>query len=349
MNAQTFPQTQSPNPQLISPGPNGYHDHAHDLHVIVQIPCLNEADTLPVVLADLPRALPGVARLETLVIDDGSTDNTVAVARELGVTYIVQHETNRGLAAAFQTGLDASLKAGADIIINTDGDNQYPGSKIAELIRPIAEGRADMVVGDRQTAGIIHFSPFKRFLQGLGSWVVRQASGTQVPDATSGFRAFSREAALRLIVLTRYTYTAELIIQAGKKNLRIAHIPVAVNDPLRESRLLKNNWTFVKRQAATILRIYALYEPLRSFCYLALPFLLTGTFLIGRFLYFYMTNQTYAGRHIQSVVIGGTLLTVGFFISLFGVMADITAMNRQILEEVLYRQRKRELSETTGK
>ncbi len=325
---------------LYKPSPNRKES---GLRLIIQIPCFNEADTLPQVLADLPSELPGIARVETLVIDDGSSDGTAETARRLGVTHVVSHNTNRGIAAAFQTGLDACLRAGADIIVNTDGDHQYPGRYIGALIEPIVAGGADLVVGDRQTHNIGHFSPVKRLLQQWGSWVVRKASGTAVPDAASGFRALSREAALRLIILTRYSYTLETIIQAGKKGLRVAHVPVTVNDPTRESRLVRNNYSYIKHQAATILRIYTYYEPLRSFLYLALPFLLAGTFLIGRFLYFYLFGLTNYARHVQSVVIGGTLLTLGFLIFVFGVVADISATNRYLLEEMLYRQRKEAL------
>jgi glycosyltransferase involved in cell wall biosynthesis len=314
--------------------------------LIIQIPCYNEADTLPQVLADLPSTLPGIGRIEVLIIDDGSTDDTVAVAQRYEVDHIVSHGTNRGLAATYQTAIDTALRLGADIIVNTDGDHQYPGNRIGDLIAPIFRGEADLVIGDRQPHTLQHFSPTKRMLQWVGSWVVRVASGTNVPDATSGFRAISREAALRQIVLTRFSYTLETLIQAGKKGLRVAHFPIVVNPPAphRPSRLVKSNWDFVTRQAATILRIYMLYEPLRTFLFLATPSLLAGIFLLARFLYFYFTLQTDAGRHIQSLLIGGTLLIVGFLIVVVGVLAEISATQRALLEEMLYRQRKAELA-----
>jgi glycosyltransferase involved in cell wall biosynthesis len=315
----------------------------HLLLLIIQIPCFNEAEMLPSVLADLPLAIEGVGRIEVLIIDDGSSDETVQVARQLGVRHIVSHGIQRGLAAAYQTGIDSALSLGADIIVNTDGDHQYPGSKIGDLIAPILAGKAELVIGDRQPHTLEHFSPTKRFLQRVGSWVVRMASGTQIPDAASGFRAISREAALRQIVLTRFSYTLETVIQAGKKGLRVAHIPIMVNPTLRPSRLHKGNWNFVQRQAAIILRIYMLYEPLRTFLILATPPLLAGFFLVARFLYFYLAMQTASGRHIQSVLIGGTLLIVGFLIVVVGILADISATQRALLEELLYRQRKAEL------
>jgi len=314
------------------------------MHLIIQIPCYNEAETLPLVLAELPRSLPGVSKLEVLVIDDGSRDGTAHIAAELGVHHIVRHPRNMGLAAAFQTGLDYCLRAGADVVVNTDGDNQYPGRFIGDLIGPVLRGEADIVIGDRQTGQIAHFSPFKRLLQQLGSWAVRVASDTAVPDATSGFRAFSREAALRLIVLTRYTYTLETIIQAGKKGLAIASVPITVHDPTRDSRLMRSTWSYVKRSAATILRLYTFYEPLRSFSLLAAPFVASGLLLLARFFYFYLfTAQSGVGRLTQSVTIGGMLLTVGFLIFLFGVMADISSTQRSLMEEILYRQRKQDV------
>jgi glycosyltransferase involved in cell wall biosynthesis len=315
------------------------------MHLIIQIPCYNEALTLPAVIADLPRRLPGIDCIEYLVIDDGSSDATAEVARSLGVHHVVRHPTNRGIAAAFQTGLDACLERGADIIVNTDGDHQYPGGEIQKLLGPILDDSADMVVGDRQTHAIEHFSLLKKLLQSWGSWVVRVASGTDVPDATSGFRALNREAALRLIILTRYSYTLETLIQAGKKGLRVAAVPIEVNPPTRESRLVRSIWSYVRRQALTILRIYTLYEPLRSFALFASPVLAAGVLLLVRFLYLYLTDQTYMGRHVQSVVVGSMLVTVGFLIILFGVLADVNATNRYLLEQLIYKQRKQQLQE----
>jgi glycosyltransferase involved in cell wall biosynthesis len=259
------------------------------------------------------------------------------VAEKLGVDHIVRHARNRGLAAVFRTGIDACLRLGADIIVNIDADNQYPGWEIPRLIEPILRGEADMVIGDRQTQTIEHFSPLKRFLQKFGSWVVRLASDTDIPDAASGFRAFSRDAALRLNIYTKYTYTMETIIQAGKKGLTMKTIPIAVNAPLRESRLHKGNWHYVRRNAPTILRLYTFYEPLRTFTFLSLPFVFSGLFLLGRFLFFYLIGTLDApGRYVQSVVIGGTLLIVGILIFVLGIVADLIAANRLLAEETLY-------------
>lgn len=311
---------------------------------IIQIPCLNEAETLPAVLEGLPRALPGVDVVETLVVDDGSSDETVAVARRLGVDHVVLHRRTRGLAQAFQTGLDTALALGADIIVNTDGDNQYRGEDIALLAAPIVAGQADLVVGDRQVAAVAHFSPLKRLLQRLGSWTVRTISGTEVQDAASGFRAYSREAALRLTIVSRFSYTLETIIQAGKLGLEVISVPVGSNAPTRPSRLQRSMWHFVKAQASTILRIYAFYEPLRSFSYLSAPFLLAGLLLWLRFLFIYLTTDD-ANRFVQSVTIGTGLLVVGALIMVLGILADIAGKHRQLTQETLYRLRKLELEE----
>ncbi len=311
------------------------------MKLIIQIPCYNEADVLPQTLADLPRKIPGIDCIETLIIDDGSSDETVAAARACGVHHIVRHPHNLGLAKAFQTGLDSCLRLGADIIVHTDADNQYPGHFISDLVAPILDKRADMVIGNRQVQDVEHFSPLKKLLQGLGSWMVRTVSGTDVPDAPSGFRAFSREAALRFNILTRYSYTLETIIQAGKLGLAIETVDIETNAPTRPSRLQRNMWQFIKAQAGTILRLYAFYEPLRTFTYLASPFLVTGLLLLLRFAYFFLNQQ--GQGHIQSVTVGTGLCLVGVIILLFGIQADITGKHRQLTQEVLYRLKKLEM------
>ncbi len=348
MRPSTAPPPLEALPSVLASGAHAETAASRGPRLVIQIPCFNEAETLPAVLTSLPQAIPGVGDVRVLIIDDGSTDDTVAVAQAHGVHHIVRHPTNRGLAAAYQSGLDAALRLGADLIVNTDGDNQYPAAQIPALIAPILAQSADVVIGDRQTHSIAHFSPLKRFLQRFGSWVVELAAGVPVPDATSGFRALTREAALRQIVLTRYSYTLETIIQATKKGLRVAYVPIEVNEPLRESRLIKSTWNYVRRQAMTILRSYLFYEPLRAFLLLASPLVVAGAFLLARFLYFYFTSQSGIGRHVQSVVIGGTLLTVGFLIVVLGVMAEINATNRTLLEELLYRQRKQEADQAAA-
>lgn len=314
------------------------------MKLVVQIPCYNEAETLPLVLDSIPRRIPGVDQVAVLVIDDGSQDGTVEVARQHGADYIARHTVNKGLARTFRTGLEASLRLGADVIVNTDGDNQYPQADIPRLIAPVLNAEADIVIGDRQTWSVSDFSPLKKFLQAWGSRVVRAVSGTAVSDAPSGFRAYSREAALHLVTLTNYTYTVENIIQAGKLGLVTANVPIETNPQTRPSRLKKGEWDFVKKQTATILRLYALYEPLRTFFYVSLPFALAGFFLILRFLYLQMfPSEVGVGRHVQSLVIGGTLLTLGLLLFLFGVLADLIAANRRLTEDALYRIRKLEL------
>lgn len=305
------------------------------MKLIVQIPCYNEENTLPLVLATIPRAIPGVDEIETLVVDDGSTDRTAQVARDLGVNHIICHKGNKGLATAFQTGLDAALRLGADIIVNTDGDNQYPQEDIPRLIQPILDGQADVVVGDRQPDKIAHFSRQKKLLHWLGSWIVRWVSGTGVPDAPSGFRAYSRDAALHLKVHSKYTYTVETLIQAGMQKTSIAYVPIKVNEQLRESRLIKSLWSYVKQSAATIVRTYAMYEPLKVFVYIGLLVSLVGTVGVARFLYYFLAGS--GGGHVQSLVISAVFLIVGFQIMLIGLLADLIAANRRLLEDVLYR------------
>lgn len=318
------------------------------MKLIIQIPCFNEAETLPETMAPLPPSIPGFDCIETLIVDDGSTDDTRAVARRLGATHVIGHHRNRGLAQAFQTGLDAALRLGADVIVNTDGDNQYPAQEIPRLVAPILNGEADIVIGNRQTKEIEHFSRLKRWLQQTGSWAVRNISGTDVPDAASGFRAYSREAALRLTVLSRFSYTLETIIQAGKMGLAIVNVPINTNAPRRPSRLQRSMWHFVKAQAGTIVRIYAFYEPLRTFSYLALPFLLAGTGLWLRFLANYLIFPASSDRFVQSVTIGTGLLVVGVLIFVFGILADIAGKHRQLTQETLYRLKKLELEQQSS-
>lgn len=310
--------------------------------LIIQIPCYNEEKTLPVTLANIPREIEGVDEVEILVVDDGSTDRTVEVAREHGADHIVRLTNNKGLAEAFMAGLDAALRLGADVIVNTDGDNQYNGADIARLIKPIVEGKADMVVGDRQIDTIPHFSPAKKTLQKLGSWVVRQVSGTNVPDATSGFRALSREAAMRMNVVSRFTYTLETIIQAGKKNIALTSVPVRTNEKLRESRLFGSMWGYIKRSVGTIFRIYAMYEPLRTFAIIGTVIFGSGVAIGVRFLYFYLTGH--GGGHVQSLILAAILSIVGFQVIMIGLLADLIGANRRLLEDALYRLKRIELN-----
>lgn len=310
--------------------------------LIIQIPCYNEAETLPQTLADLPRQIEGIDVIETLVIDDGSEDETAVVAESLGVDHVVRHTRNLGLAQTFQTGLDVALRLGADVIVNTDADNQYPGRYIPHLAAPVLAEDADIVIANRQVNQIEHFSPLKKGLQALGSWTVRTVSGTAVPDAPSGFRAYSRDAALRLNILTRYSYTLETIIQAGKLGLRLVSVPVETNEPTRPSRLQRNMWHFIKAQGGTIIRLYAFYEPLRTFTYLSLPFLLVGLGAWLRFFIIFIRRGGYAGLQ-QSLIIGAALLIIGALIFILGILADIIGKHRQLTQETLYRLKKLEL------
>jgi len=309
--------------------------------LIIQIPCLNEAATLPATLADLPRTVPGIDRVEVLIVDDGSTDGTSAVARAHGVDHIVRFTRRKGLAAAFTAGIDACLRHGADYIVNTDGDNQYSGRDIPLLLGPLLAGSADIVIGDRKIQDVEHMSPGKKRLQRIGSWVVRQVSGTKVPDTTSGFRAYSREAALRLSIVSEFSYTLESIILAGKKRIAVAHVPVATNPRLRESRLFGSTWTYLKASAATIVRIYAMYEPLKVFSFIGLVIFTAGFLISIRFLYYYVTGAGLG--HLQSLILSAVLLIVGFQVGLIGLVADVISGNRKLIEDVLYRVKKLEL------
>jgi len=314
--------------------------------LIIQIPCLNEAQTLPATLAELPQQIDGVDAIEILVVDDGSTDRTVDVARRHGVMHVYSHKTNQGLGRAFRSGLDQSLKLGADIIVNTDGDGQYCGADVADLIQPILSGQADIVIGDRQTATHTEFSFTKKCLQWLGSHIVRSLSGTEVPDAVSGFRAISREAAIRLNILSKFSYTVEMLIQAGNKQLNVVSVPVRTNSKTRESRLFKNIPQFVGRQLVSMLRMYAMYRPVRFFFYIGALFSLAGLIPIVRFLVFYFSGN--GAGNIQSLILGGVLMTMGFIVFVAGLLADLISQNRQLNEITLEKIREIELVNVEG-
>lgn len=309
--------------------------------LIIQIPCKDEEEFLPVALADLPREVEGFDVVEWLIIDDGCTDRTVEVARENGVDHIVRLTTNKGLAYAFQAGLDACLKLGADVIVNTDADNQYYGPDIPKLVTPIVNGTADMVVGDREVMNIEHFSPLKKSLQRLGSWVVRKASETTVPDTTSGFRAYNREAAMALVVVSKYTYTLETIIQAGKSTLAVGHTPIRTNDKLRESRLFASMWQYVRRNMVSIFRIYTQYEPLRTFMAGASVVGLAALIVWGRFLYFYIDGS--GAGHVQSLILGAVLFNAAMLLAALGIIGDLLSAQRTLTQRIFERVRRLEL------
>ena len=302
------------------------------MKLVIQIPCYNEEHTLPATLADLPREVAGFDTVEWLIVDDGSTDRTVEVAREHGVDHIIRQSHNQGLAVAFLTGLEAALRVGADVIVNTDGDNQYSASCIPKLTAPILERRAQIVVGARPISTIAHFSPIKRGLQRLGSWVVRKASGTDIDDAPSGFRAIHRDSAIKLYVFDRYTYTLETIIQAGRMGIPIVSVPIEVNGPTRESRLIRSIPQYILRSIKTILRIAILYRPLRFFTLLAAFVMLPGFLAFIRFLYLYVVGQ--GNGNIQSLVIGSALISVGAMFFVAGLIADLIAANRVLSQEI---------------
>src|SRR4051812_14727403 len=311
------------------------------MKLIIQIPCLDEEETLPGTLADLPREVDGFESVEWLVIDDGSTDRTVDVARECGVDHIVRLTNNKGLANGFQAGIDAALKLGADVMVNTDADNQYYGPDIAKLVAPIVAGNADMVVGDRQVTTIEHFSPLKKSLQRFGSWVVRQASQTDIPDATSGFRAYNREAALALQVVSKFTYTLETIIQAGKMTVAIDHVPIRTNAKTRESRLFPSMWSYVRRNGLSIFRIYSMYEPLRVFMTTALLVGLVAVAVWTRFLISWLQGE--GAGHVQSLILGAVLFNAAVVLAALGVIGDLLSGQRIMLQRIFERVRRVEL------
>lgn len=310
------------------------------MKLIIQIPCYNEAETLEIALNDLPRKLEGIDEIEYLIINDGSSDDTVRVAKSWGVQHIVSFKQNKGLAKGFMAGLDGCLRNGADIIVNTDADNQYCAEDIQKLIQPILDGKADMVIGARPIDETEHFSFLKKKLQHFGSYVVRKASNTNIPDAPSGFRAFSREAALCMNVVNDYTYTLETIVQAGREKIPITSVPIRTNAELRPSRLFKSIWGYVKKSIVTILRAYMMYKPLKCFTYMAMPPVIIGILIGCRFLYYLAIGQ--GGGKVQSLILACTLIIIGFLTFMIGLVADVIAANRRILQDTQYHARKME-------
>lgn len=308
------------------------------MKLIIQIPCYNEAETLEVALNDLPKQIDGIDEIEYLIINDGSKDNTVEVAKNWGVHYVVNFKCNKGLAKGFMAGLDACLRQGADIIVNTDADNQYCGADIEKLVRPILDGKADIVIGERPIDDTEHFSPLKKKLQHIGSWTVRVASKTDVPDAPSGFRAYSRQAALKMNVINEYTYTLETIVQAGRNKMAITSVPIRTNPELRKSRLFNSMFGYIKKSMLTIIRAFMMYKPLRFFTIIGSTIFLIGLILGIRFLVFVFMGAS--GGHIQSLILASTLLLLGFQTFISGLQADLIASNRKLLEDIQERVRR---------
>ena len=308
------------------------------MKLIIQIPCYNEAETLEVALNDLPKQIDGIDEIEYLIINDGSKDNTVEVAKNWGVHYVVNFKCNKGLAKGFMAGLDACLRQGADIIVNTDADNQYCGADIEKLVRPILDGKADIVIGERPIDDTEHFSPLKKKLQHIGSWTVRVASKTDVPDAPSGFRAYSRQAALKMNVVNEYTYTLETIVQAGRNKMAITSVPIRTNPELRKSRLFNSMFGYIKKSMLTIIRAFMMYKPLRFFTIIGSTIFLIGLILGIRFLVFVFMGES--GGHIQSLILASTLLLLGFKTFISGLQADLIASNRKLLEDIQERVRR---------
>jgi len=308
------------------------------MKLVIQIPCYNEAETLEIALNDMPKEINGIDTVEYLIINDGSEDNTVEVARKWGVHYIVDFRRNKGLAKGFMAGLDACLRNGADIIVNTDADNQYCGKDIEKLVQPIIQGNADIVIGERPIDDTEHFSLMKKKLQHIGSWVVRKASKANIPDAPSGFRAYSRDAAMRLNVVNEYTYTLETIIQAGRDKITMVSVPIRTNPELRSSRLFNSMFGYVKKSMLTIIRAFMMYKPLRFFSLIGLMPVLFGVGIGIRFIFFWATGS--GDGHIQSLILASLLILVGVQTIVVGLQADIIAANRKILEDIQYHVRK---------
>ena len=312
------------------------------MKLIIQIPCFNEAETLEVTLNDLPKHIDGIDEIEYLIIDDGSHDNTAEVAKKWGVHYVVRFRRNKGLAKGFMAGLDACLKNGADIIVNTDADNQYCGADIETLVRPILDKKAHIVIGERPIDDTEHFTPLKKKLQHFGSWVVRKASKTTIPDAPSGFRAYSREAAMRINVINDYTYTLETIVQSGREKMAVMSVPIRTNPELRESRLFHSMWGYIKKSMLTIVRTYLMYRPLYFFFMLGSILALVGVGFFVRYFVFFCSGE--GGRHLQSLILASTLLIVGFQTIVVGLLGDVISANRKILQDVQYHVRKMDYS-----
>lgn len=307
------------------------------MKLIIQIPCLNEEETLPLVFEKMPKKIKGIDTIETLIIDDGSTDKTVEVAKKLGVDHIVYHTKNRGLARSFADGVDAALKLGADIVVNTDGDNQYPQEMIPELVKPIIDGEAEIVVADRQTHKIEHFSSFKKFLQRFGSKVVNMAAGTKIPDAASGFRAYSKKALMEINIITDFSYCMETIIHAGRKRIPITSIPVTTNPKTRESRLFKSMRQHVIRSASAIIRSYTMHKPFKVFSILATSLFALGLIPFVRYAYLFFLSDAAIGDHIQSLLLGAVLIIIAAMFLVLGILADLIKINRKLLEDSLER------------
>ena len=312
------------------------------MKLIIQIPCFNEAETLEVTLNDLPKHIDGIDEIEYLIIDDGSHDNTAEVAKKWGVHYVVRFRRNKGLAKGFMAGLDACLKNGADIIVNTDADNQYCGADIETLVRPILDKKAHIVIGERPIDDTEHFTPLKKKLQHFGSWVVRKASKPTIPDAPSGFRAYSREAAMRINVINDYTYTLETIVQSGREKMAVMSVPIRTNPELRESRLFHSMWGYIKKSMLTIVRTYLMYRPLYFFFMLGSILALVGVGFFVRYFVFFCSGE--GGGHLQSLILASTLLIVGFQTIVVGLLGDVISANRKILQDVQYHVRKMDYS-----
>lgn len=324
----------------------GFVQGGKKMKLIIQIPCLNEAETLEIALNDLPKHIDGIDEIEYLIINDGSKDNTVEVAKNWGVNYVVSFPQNKGLAKGFMAGLDACIRNGADIIVNTDADNQYCGADIEKLVRPILDGEAEIVIGERPIDDTAHFSPLKKKLQHFGSFVVRKASKTDIPDAPSGFRAYSREAALHINVVNNYTYTLETIVQAGRNRMAITSVPIRTNPELRKSRLFHSMFGYVKKSMLTIIRAYMMYRPLVFFTAVGLVPFLIGVGIGIRFLFYFI--QGAGNGHIQSLIFASTLMLLGFMTFIVGLQADVISANRKILEDIQYRIRRMEVDEESN-